>query len=81
MLFSTYVENSTPANFLVVVALLLEIRLLFFEIAGPKEKFSPCSNGLKAIKGFMGGAGGLICGFFGAGGMMMLICAYINAQP
>lgn len=71
---STYVENSTLGNFSVVMALLLGVRFLLFPVAAPKEKFSQCSDGLKAIKGLIGGAGvGLICGFFGAGGGMMML--------
>ena len=71
---STYVENRTLSNFSVVMALLLGIRFLLFPMAAPKEKRSPCSERMKAVKGLIGGAGvGLVCGFFGAGGGMMML--------
>lgn len=71
---STYVENNTLGNFSVVMALLLGIRFLLFPVSATQENASRCSGRRKAMKGLMGGAGvGLICGFFGAGGGMMML--------
>ncbi len=71
---STYISNSTLGNFSVVMALVLGTRFLLFPVMAPRQQAQNASPLLQALKGLAGGAVvGLICGFFGAGGGMMML--------
>ncbi len=71
---STYISNSTLGNFSVVMALVLGIRFLVFPVMEPRQQAKNVSPLCQALKGLAGGAVvGLICGFFGAGGGMMML--------
>ncbi|WP_276857769.1 sulfite exporter TauE/SafE family protein [Intestinimonas timonensis] len=71
---STFVPNSTLGGFSVAMTLVLGLRFLFLPITSPKHSLQACSRTVQFIKGAVGGACiGLICGFFGAGGGMMML--------
>ena len=71
---STYVDNNTLGNFSVVMALVLGLRFLLFPLTSPRQQTQTAAPARKALKGLAGGAVvGLICGFFGAGGGMMML--------
>lgn len=71
---SSYVDNGTLGGFSIFMTLVLGIRFLAFPVVAPKESFLKSSNVQKICKGALGGAAvGLICGFFGAGGGMMML--------
>lgn len=71
---STMVPNSTLGGFSVVMTLVLGLRFLFLHITSPRHGMGECSRAVQFVKGAVGGACiGLICGFFGAGGGMMML--------
>lgn len=71
---SAFVPNSTLGGFSVAMTLVLGLRFLFLPITSPKHGMNTCSRTVQFIKGAVGGACiGLICGFFGAGGGMMML--------
>lgn len=71
---STFVPNSTLGGFSVAMTLVLGLRFLFLPITSPRHGMGECSRAVQFVKGAVGGACiGLICGFFGAGGGMMML--------
>ena len=71
---STMVPNSTLGGFSVAMTLVLGVRFLIFPITAPRHAAGDCGRRTQIIKGAVGGACiGLICGFFGAGGGMMML--------
>ena len=71
---STYLPDNTLGGFSVVMALVLGLRFLFFPILAPAH---PAGTGGGKRRVWMsaagGGAVGLVCGVFGAGGGMMML--------
>ena len=71
---STFVPNSTLGSFSVVMTLLLGLRFLLFPVTSTRRTIAGASARARIVKGAAGGACiGLICGFFGAGGGMMML--------
>lgn len=71
---SSYVESGTLGGFSIFMTWILGIRFLFFPILEAKHTMFRRSGMQKACAGAAGGAlVGLICGFFGAGGGMMML--------
>lgn len=71
---STMVPNSTLGNFSVIMTLILGLRFLILPVTSPSRTIQGGSRAIQIIKGAVGGACiGLICGFFGAGGGMMML--------
>ena len=71
---SSYVESSTLGGFSILMTWILGVRFLFFPILAPKDTMRKRSGVQQICAGLAGGAlVGLICGFFGAGGGMMML--------
>lgn len=71
---STMVPNSTLGGFSVVMTLVLGLRFLILPVTSPNRTIQGGSPAVRIVKGAVGGACiGLICGFFGAGGGMMML--------
>ena len=71
---STMVPNSTLGGFSVFMTLVLGLRFLFFPVTSPNRTLQGGSRAMQIIKGAVGGSCiGLVCGFFGAGGGMMML--------
>ena len=71
---STMVPNSTLGGFSVFMTLVLGLRFLFFPVTSPNRTLQGGSRAIQIIKGAVGGSCiGLVCGFFGAGGGMMML--------
>lgn len=71
---SSYVESSTLGGFSIFMTWVLGVRFLFFPILAPKDTMGKRSGAQQICAGLAGGAlVGLICGFFGAGGGMMML--------
>ena len=71
---STMVPNSTLGGFSVLMTLVLGLRFLFFPVTSPNRALHGSGRAIQFVKGAVGGACiGLICGFFGAGGGMMML--------
>lgn len=71
---SSYVESGTLGGFSILMTWILGVRFLFFPILAPKDTMRKRSPAQQICAGLAGGAlVGLICGFFGAGGGMMML--------
>ncbi len=71
---STFVPNTTLGGFSVTMTLILGLRFLFFPVTSTRQILQGGSRAVRIAKGAAGGAIiGLICGFFGAGGGMMML--------
>ncbi len=71
---STLVPNNTLGGVSVVMTLVLGLRFLFFPVTSTRRTLGGNSTAARILKGAVGGAGiGLVCGFFGAGGGMMML--------
>lgn len=71
---STFVPNTTLGGFSVTMTLVLGLRFLFFPVTSTRQILQGGSRAFQILKGAAGGAIiGLICGFFGAGGGMMML--------
>ena len=71
---SSYVESGTLGGFSIFMTWVLGVRFLFFPILVPKDTMHKRSGAQQICAGLAGGAlVGLICGFFGAGGGMMML--------
>lgn len=71
---STFVPNTTLGGFSVTMTLVLGLRFLFFPVTSTRQILQGGSRAMQIMKGAAGGAViGLICGFFGAGGGMMML--------
>ena len=66
--------NTTLGGFSVTMTLVLGLRFLFFPVTSTRQILQGGSRAFQILKGAAGGAIiGLICGFFGAGGGMMML--------
>ena len=71
---STFVPDGTLGNFSVVMTLLLGLKFLFLPVTSTNRTMRGGSRAICILKGAVGGSIiGLICGFFGAGGGMMML--------
>ena len=71
---STYVPNTTLGGFSVVMTFFLGLKFLFLPVTSSSRTIRGSSRRMQVLKGAGGGAViGLICGFFGAGGGMMML--------
>lgn len=71
---STFVPNTTLGSFSVVMTLILGLRFLIFPVTSTRRTLAGASTQARIVKGAAGGACiGLVCGFFGAGGGMMML--------
>lgn len=71
---STWVPNSTLGGFSVAMTLVLGLKFLLLPVTSPKHSMQNSSPAMQVVKGALGGSCiGLICGFFGAGGGMMML--------
>ena len=71
---STFVPNNTLGGFSVAMTLVLGLKFLLLPISSPSHAMQKGSRAGQILKGAAGGACiGLICGFFGAGGGMMML--------
>ena len=71
---STFIPNSTLGGFSVIMTLLLGLKFLILPISSNRRSMQSSSRKAQIIKSAVGGSGiGLICGFFGAGGGMMML--------
>lgn len=71
---STFLPDATLGGFSVAMALLLGLRFLFFPILAPANSAGPGSGRRRVwMSAAGGGAVGLVCGVFGAGGGMMML--------
>ena len=66
--------NTTLGSFSVVMTLVLGLRFLIFPVTSTRRTLAGASTRARIVKGAAGGACiGLVCGFFGAGGGMMML--------
>lgn len=71
---STMVPNSTLGGFSVIMTLILGLKFLILPVTAPRHTMQHSSRTMQIVKGALGGGCvGLICGFFGAGGGMMML--------
>ncbi len=71
---SVHVENNTLGNFSVYMTLVLGLKFLLFPAVSARQTVSGTKRWIRIGKSVIcGGAIGLICGFFGAGGGMMML--------
>ena len=71
---SSYLPDTALGGFSVGMTLVLGLRFLFFPITSSRRSIEGGSRAARIVKGALGGAAiGLICGFFGAGGGMMML--------
>lgn len=71
---STFMPNNTLGGFSVVMALILGLRFLLLPVTSPNRTIQGSRRWVQIVKGAAGGAAiGLVCGFFGAGGGMMML--------
>ena len=71
---SSFLPNNTLGGFSVVMTLVLGLRFLVLPVTSTQHTIRGSSRSAQIIKGALGGACiGLICGFFGAGGGMMML--------
>lgn len=71
---STFVPNNTLGGFSVAMTLLLGLKFLLLPVNKPKHSMQDSTRVMQIVKGAVGGGCiGLICGFFGAGGGMMML--------
>lgn len=71
---SSFVEENTLGNFSVVMTLVLGIKFLIFPVTSTRRTVTGERFWMKAGKSLVCGMViGLICGFFGAGGGMMML--------
>ena len=71
---STFIPNSTLGGFSVAMTLLLGLKFLLLPVNKPRHSMGDSTRVMQIVKGAVGGACiGLICGFFGAGGGMMML--------
>ena len=71
---SSYVPNNTLGGFSVIMTLFLGLKFLFLPVTSISRAIQGSSRWVQIVKGATGGAViGLICGFFGAGGGMMML--------
>lgn len=71
---STFVGNSTLGGFSVVMTFFLGLKFLIFPVNSSRKTVSGDKRWIQAVKSLAcGSVIGLICGFFGAGGGMMML--------
>lgn len=71
---SSFVESRTLGSFSVVMALFLGVKFLVFPVASTRKAMAGESRAVRFFKSLVCGmAIGLVCGFFGAGGGMMML--------
>ena len=71
---STFMPNNTLGGFSVVMTLVLGLRFLLLPVTSPNRTIQGSRRWVQIVKGAAGGAAiGLVCGFFGAGGGMMML--------
>lgn len=71
---ASLVPQTTMGNFSVFMTLLLGIKFIVKPVMAPKQRFAQATGRQKAIRSIIGGSVvGLICGFIGAGGGMMML--------
>ncbi|MEQ2455903.1 sulfite exporter TauE/SafE family protein [Flavonifractor hominis] len=71
---STMVPNRTLGGFSVIMTLVLGLKFLLLPVKSGQRTLQGGSRWQRILKGALGGACiGLICGFFGAGGGMMML--------
>lgn len=71
---STFMPNNTLGGFSVVMPLILGLRFLLLPVTSPNRTIQGSRRWVQIVKGAAGGAAiGLVCGFFGAGGGMMML--------
>ena len=71
---ATLVPNAAMGNFSVFMTMLLGVRFLVKPVMTTKESMNAVSARRKTVLSIVGGTGiGLICGFVGAGGGMMML--------
>ena len=71
---STFMPNNTLGGFSVVMTLVLGLRFLLLPVTSPNRSIQGSRRWVQIAKGAAGGAAiGLVCGFFGAGGGMMML--------
>lgn len=71
---SSFLPDTALGGTSVVMTLVLGLRFLFFPITSENRTIRASSHAAQLIKGALGGAAiGSICGFFGAGGGMMML--------
>ena len=71
---STFMPNNTLGGFSVVMPLILGLRFLLLPVTSPNRTIQDSRRWMQIVKGAAGGAAiGLVCGFFGAGGGMMML--------
>lgn len=71
---STFMPNNTLGGFSVVMTLILGLRFLLLPVTSPNRTIQGSRRWVQIVKGAAGGAAiGLVCGFFGAGGGMMML--------
>ena len=71
---STFLPDATLGSFSVVMALLLGLRFLFFPVLASAHSGGPGAAKRPVwVSAAGGGAVGLVCGVFGAGGGMMML--------
>lgn len=71
---SSFVPNSTLGGFSVAMTLLLGLKFLVFPVTSTRHTLQGSSRAMQIVKGAVGGGCiGLVCGFFGAGGGMMML--------
>ena len=71
---ASIVPKTTMGNMSVIMTLLLGIKFIVKPVVEPKKRFENATAKQKAIRSVLGGVFvGLICGFVGAGGGMMML--------
>ena len=76
---SSFVPDGTLGNFSVVMTFFLGLKFLFLPVTSTSRTLQGGSRAMQIVKGALGGAViGLICGFFGAGGGMMMLLVFTS---
>ena len=71
---STFMPNNALGGFSVVMTLILGLRFLLLPVTSPNRTIQGSRRWVQIVEGAAGGAAiGLVCGFFGAGGGMMML--------
>lgn len=71
---SSLVPSAALGNTSVLMVLFLGLKFLIFPVTSTRRTLEGESTAVKVLKGVLGGSAiGLVCGFFGAGGGMMML--------
>lgn len=71
---SSFVPDGTLGSFSVIMTFFLGLKFLFLPVTSTRRTMQGGSRAMQILKGAVGGSViGLICGFFGAGGGMMML--------